>query len=523
MVERFYDPDQGTVTLDGVDLKNYDIVEFRRNVGYVGQEPVLFNETIRENLKYGKPEATDQEIIAALRAANAWDFLEAQEGLDTNCGTGGNKLSGGQKQRIAIARAFIKKPKILIFDEATSALDKTNEAEVQRSIDGIRKELGHVTMIVIAHRLSTIKDSDQILVLKKGRIEEIGSHDTLLKDYPDGLYAKLVRTQEQADEVGEEQDSDFDLDEGAFDLCDITEGPKGNTSAYVINKETRSPTKVQDIDVEIKEEAINAEEEAEADALFKEAEKQTKMPSLSKKQSSKRRAPSAVKLAGGITKEEEEKHKEADEKDAEDNAFNDKKEKEMQSASFLQKLWPYTRPSSYVYLGFFISVVQGAQMPIFAIYIVKQLFTMGTVTPINEPPYYELDTDTIKEDTKKWCLAMLIIGIFALFTGLFQKFVFGIVGENIAMKMRQELYKSFLSKHQGWFDVRKHSPGSLSSTLATDAQIVNGAATEGIAVQMEATCSLLVGIIVGFVYSWKISLICLATVPFMVVASVIQA
>lgn len=91
------------------------------------------------------------------------------------------------------------------------------------------------------------------------------------------------------------------------------------------------------------------------------------------------------------------------------------------------------------------------------------------------------------------------------------------------MKMRQELYKSFLSKHQGWFDVRKHSPGSLSSTLATDAQIVNGAATEGIAVQMEATCSLLVGIIVGFVYSWKISLICLATVPFMVVASVIQA
>ena len=95
MVERFYDPDQGIVTLDGQDLKNYDLVNYRQAIGYVGQEPVLFNETIRENLKYGKPDATDEEIIAALKAANAWDFLQAQEGLETSCGTGGNKLSGG--------------------------------------------------------------------------------------------------------------------------------------------------------------------------------------------------------------------------------------------------------------------------------------------------------------------------------------------------------------------------------------------------------------------------------------------
>lgn len=111
-------------------------------------------------MKYGKPDATDEEIITALKAARAWDFLQKQDGLETNCGTGGSKLSGGQKQRIAIARAFIKKPKILVFDEATSALDKTNETEVQKSIENIRKELGNVTMIVIAHRLSTIKDSD---------------------------------------------------------------------------------------------------------------------------------------------------------------------------------------------------------------------------------------------------------------------------------------------------------------------------------------------------------------------------
>jgi ABC-type multidrug transport system fused ATPase/permease subunit len=110
-------------------------------------------------------------------------------------GAAGGQISGGQKQRVAIARAFIKNPKILIFDEATSALDKKNETEVQASIDAIRKELGAVTTVVIAHRLSTIRNADQIIVLKKGKLSEIGNHDTLLRDYPDGIYAKLVKQQ----------------------------------------------------------------------------------------------------------------------------------------------------------------------------------------------------------------------------------------------------------------------------------------------------------------------------------------
>mmetsp|Transcript_42048 Transcript_42048/g.30262 ORF Transcript_42048/g.30262 Transcript_42048/m.30262 type:complete len:137 (-) Transcript_42048:2454-2864(-) len=125
-------------------------------------------------------------------------------------GTSGGQLSGGQKQRVAIARAFIKKPRILIFDEATSALDKKNEAEVQKSIDSIRKELGMVTTVVIAHRLSTIKNADTILVMKSGKIVEKGSHDTLLRDFPEGTYAKLVREQENADEGNAaKNDADF--------------------------------------------------------------------------------------------------------------------------------------------------------------------------------------------------------------------------------------------------------------------------------------------------------------------------
>ena len=153
----------------------------------------------------GKPDATDNEIIDALKKTNAWEFVKNQpQGIETNVGAGGNQLSGGQKQRIALARAFIKKPKLLIFDEATSALDKVNEAEVQKAIEGMKKELGQVTTIVIAHRLSTVRNSDRIIVMKKGRIAEDGDHNSLLRDYPKGTYAKLVNTQKQAEKMEEE-------------------------------------------------------------------------------------------------------------------------------------------------------------------------------------------------------------------------------------------------------------------------------------------------------------------------------
>lgn len=193
MLERFYDPLEGQITVDGLDLKTINLREFRRKVGYVGQEPVLFNTTIKENIKLGCAEATDEQIITALKKSNAYEFIQKhEEGIDLHVGAAGGQISGGQKQRVAIARAFIKNPKILIFDEATSALDKKNEAEVQASIDNIRKELGQVTTVVIAHRLSTIRNADKIVVLKKGKIVEIGNHDSLLKEYPTGLYAKLV-------------------------------------------------------------------------------------------------------------------------------------------------------------------------------------------------------------------------------------------------------------------------------------------------------------------------------------------
>lgn len=195
LLERFYDPKSGTVTLDGINIKDINLTSLRNQIGFVSQEPILFNTTIRENLLFAKPDATEQEIEEALKAANAWKFIHTvmkENGIDTMVGSSGGQLSGGQKQRIAIARAFIKKPKILLLDEATSALDKVNEKAVQAAIEGYRKTNGDITTIVIAHRLSTIRDADKIIVLKDGKLTEVGNHEALLKNYPDGTYANFV-------------------------------------------------------------------------------------------------------------------------------------------------------------------------------------------------------------------------------------------------------------------------------------------------------------------------------------------
>jgi len=180
LIERFYEPSSGEVFVDGKSLKKLKLRSLRQQIGYVPQEPILFNTTIKKNVLMGKPDATDEEIIEALRKTNAWEFVSKYpKGINHEVGAGGGQLSGGQKQRIALARAFIKKPKLLIFDEATSALDKVNEAEVQGAIEKMKKELGTVTSIVIAHRLSTIRNADKILVLKKGVLVEEGTHEEL--------------------------------------------------------------------------------------------------------------------------------------------------------------------------------------------------------------------------------------------------------------------------------------------------------------------------------------------------------
>ena len=186
---RFYDPQDGDITLDGHSIKDLNIRYLRSQMGYVGQEPVLFTGTVAENIAYGippadletlTPEETRRRVVEAAKLANAHDFISSfPSGYDTDVGSNGVAMSGGQKQRIAIARALVKKPAVLLLDEATSALDATSERVVQESIDQLQRSHAQTT-IVIAHRLSTIRNADKIAVVHNGEIAELGKHEELI-------------------------------------------------------------------------------------------------------------------------------------------------------------------------------------------------------------------------------------------------------------------------------------------------------------------------------------------------------
>ena len=191
LIPRFYDVEDGEIFIDGTEIHDITMESLRRNIGIVQQDVYLFNASMRDNILYGRLDATDEEVIEAAKRANIHDYIMTlEDGYDTVIGERGVRLSGGQKQRLSIARVFLKNPAILILDEATSALDNTTEILIQQALDELCK--GRTTLVV-AHRLSTIKNADEIAVVSEGQIIEQGNHDELLA--LGGMYADLYKLQ----------------------------------------------------------------------------------------------------------------------------------------------------------------------------------------------------------------------------------------------------------------------------------------------------------------------------------------
>jgi ATP-binding cassette subfamily B protein len=190
-MQRYYDVTTGAVTINGIDVREMDLVDLRMHIGVVAQDPFLFDGTVRDNLLLAKQEATEADLIESLKGASAWEFVSSlPDQMDTRIGERGIRLSMGEKQRLTIARVVLRNPPLVILDEATSSVDTITEAKIQQAVANLVKER---TTLVIAHRLSTVRQADQIVVLDKGRSIEKGSHDELIGG--EGHYARLWQTQ----------------------------------------------------------------------------------------------------------------------------------------------------------------------------------------------------------------------------------------------------------------------------------------------------------------------------------------
>lgn len=489
LVERLYDPQEGNVYIDGKDIREFDIDYFRSFIGYVPQEPVLFNNSLRDNIIFGRKDVTDEEIKLACEKAYLNDFIDRlDKGLDTRVGLRGSKLSGGQKQRVAIARAILKAPKILILDEATSALDYRSEKIVKKALDNISHD---VTTIVIAHRLSTIINSDKIVVLDQGEIKEVGTHDELFAK--NGLYYLLVKNQQSFDSKKENEgvnENDKEEIKADDDALNNSEGviEQRRQSEILKRVSSKISEKSRHSNKSKQEEKKSAEEIAIKEELI-----QRKLEIRRKK---------ALLEDDSLTLEQRKKI--LDEQEA-------LKDKQLNEAKKL--LWPIMAENpSVLATATFMACLHGCVWPIYGLLLAEMVIKLS-----------QSDLDLVLDDGKKLAGYFVAIAVVAGIANFGVGHYFSVLGEHLARRMRMKCYDKYLQLHMGFYDFSENSPGALLTRLSSDTVKINGIALSMFSVIFETVVTLILGITLGFVYCWQLALICCAFVPFIIVAASIGA
>ncbi|CAG9571820.1 unnamed protein product [Danaus chrysippus] len=439
LLQRMYDPDVGSVTASGHDLRDINVRHFRNHIAVVGQEPVLFAGSIKENIRMSNPTCTDDEIIMASKQAYCHSFIKhLPNGYDTMIGERGAQLSGGQKQRIAIARALVRKPKILILDEATSALDSQSEAKVQRALDAAA--YGRTT-IMVSHRLATVLNANRIVFIEKGEVLEEGTHEELLNLR--GRYYQLVLENEPS--IAPNSDS-------------------GQRKLIYTNNNTVTDPKFR-------------------------RSKLTKMVSLDSMKSD------SVDEDSG----------------SEDSVvIEEKEEKEFEPTTW--QILKLCEPEKYLMcIGIFAAFAVGSSFPCFAILFGE---TYGLLE--------SKDEDYVRQGTNYIAVFFLMVGIYTGIGIFFQIFIFNLTGVRLTARLRVAAFRAMLRQEIGWFDDAVNGVGALCSRLAADAAAVQGATGTRIGALMQASATILIGILVSMYYTWKMTLVSLVSVPMVIIAVVLE-
>ncbi|KAL9555441.1 hypothetical protein MBANPS3_002351 [Mucor bainieri] len=484
LVQRFYDPLSGTVTLDGHDLKSLNVKWLRQNIGVVGkfytvsehgiagQEPVLFNMSIRSNLAMGiDRDVSDQEIIAACKEANCHSFIsQLPDGYNTLVGEHGGMLSGGQKQRIAIARAILKNPTILLLDEATSALDTQSERLVQYALD---KAAASRTTIVVAHRLSTIVNADMIVVLDHGDIIEHGKHNELLQ--MNGVYADLVRKQmidTDQNDAPKDLDPEVLLQQEQLDI---------QNQAHVLEKQ-------QTLEISLTHNSTTFDDEKPA--VYH--EHRTVSPSSN--------ASSATINAYDLKLQKQKKEKKL------------MKKQDAPVRKVLQQMRPEWK---LIALGVLGAAIAGAVFPIYS-------FVFSKVIAVIILPGEDINPGPM-QGANLYAFIFLILGIAAFIGFGLQTLSFEIAGELYTKRLRGNIFAAYMRQEIGWFDRDENNAGALTAKLAVDARNVNEMVTKVWGDVTQLIVTICVGLIIAFIYSWALTLIILCMAPFIMAATAYES
>ncbi|XP_058047126.1 bile salt export pump [Ahaetulla prasina] len=465
LIQRFYDPTEGMVTLDGHDIRSLNIQWLRSLMGVVEQEPVLFATTIAENICYGRENATMEDIVRAAKEANAYNFImDLPLQFDTLVGEGGGQMSGGQKQRIAIARALVRNPKILLLDMATSALDNESEATVQKTLSKAR--FGR-TAISIAHRLSTVKSADIIVGFEHGRAVERGKHEELIERK--GVYFTLVTLQSQGDKA---------LMETSMQISDpkhekIQPFSRGSYQASLrASLRQRSRSQLSNIVPDHPASIVGSYSESNC--------------SIS--------------------------HYEEDGRPFMKERIHEKDEEEVAPAS-VTRILKYNAPEwPYMVLGSLGAGANGAVNPLYALLFSQILGTFSVP-----------DEEEQRAQINGVCLLFVVVGIVSFFTQFLQGYTFAKAGELLTRRLRKIGFQAMLGQEIGWFDDHRNSPGALTTRLATDASQVQGATGTQIGMIVNSFTNIGVSIIIAFYFSWKLSLVITCFLPFLALSGMIQS
>mmetsp|Transcript_8851 Transcript_8851/g.26747 ORF Transcript_8851/g.26747 Transcript_8851/m.26747 type:complete len:1342 (-) Transcript_8851:785-4810(-) len=474
LLQRFYDPREGRILLDGNDLRDLNVRWLRQNMAIVSQEPKLFSGTIAENISLGASstgrEATQREIEEAARMANAHDFImDFKDGYQTDVGFGGSQLSGGQKQRIAIARALVKNPQVLLLDEATSALDNKSEQVVQEALDRLLHTGKNRTTIVIAHRLSTIRTADVICYVKEGEVVERGSHRELM-GLEGGHYRALV---EEQDLVGKEGGKEIES-------ASLNSGRRSKA------RDPRMSLDSGRSEGSIGEQVEEKEKEKEGTGL------EARIP-LSRVIGMNR--PDFGFLAAGVV-------------------FGS-------IAGAMYPLWGLL--FSEMIVIFFKPVLKCEDVASSA----------DTLTPALIPqelggPYQSCQEYWESAGLKVWGVVVktsyawiaLAVTSFLGSTGMF--YGFGAASENLAYRVRNLMFSAYLRQEPGYFDLPENAVGSVSSKLASDATRLKAKTGEPLQAIVMTVFGLILGVVLSFIFMWPVALISLGILPMLGFAMSIQ-